>query len=114
MCDTTIVSCYYKLNNSKHSLNNYIQWMKNFFLIKTPKIIFTNLETYNYYFKNNIEVNNRDDVYFYLLEWNHFKTWDYIEYFKKHLELDPEKKYIIFIYIYYGMKKLHSLIKVLN
>jgi hypothetical protein len=91
MSQITIVSSYYKLKYSKHNSKDYLQWMKNFFMIKTPKIIFTNLETYNIYFRNNSDV-NRDDVFFYLLEWNQFKSWKYIDFFKKHLILDPERK----------------------
>ena len=47
----TIVSCFYILESSKHSLENYVFWMINFFKIKTPKIIYTNNYTYNRLFK---------------------------------------------------------------
>ena len=40
MNQITIVSSYYKLKDSKHGSKDYLQWMKNFFMIKTPKIIF--------------------------------------------------------------------------
>jgi hypothetical protein len=98
---TTIVSCYYKLDKSKHSLNDYKLWMRNFFMIQTPKIIFTNQYTYNIYFKNII----RDDIYYYFLEWNEFKTWKYIEIFKDNLKNDHEKeKHNIYLYLLWNEK----------
>lgn len=105
MNQTTIVTSYYKLNNSKHSLKNYVQWMKNFFMIKTPKIIFTNLETYNLYFRYNLDLKNRNDIHFYILEWNRFNTWKYIDIFKKHYSIDPEKEiHNIYLYLLWNEK----------
>ena len=50
--ETTIVSCFYQLNYSKHKLINYVLWMINFFKIKTPKIIYTDKKTFNKLFIN--------------------------------------------------------------
>ena len=46
---TTIVSCYYKLNTSKHSHSNYDIWIKNLLLnIKANIVIFTSLSDQPY------------------------------------------------------------------
>lgn len=50
--ETTIVSCFYQLNYSKHKLINYVLWMINFLKIKTPKIIYTDEKTFNKLFIN--------------------------------------------------------------
>lgn len=47
MSITTIVSCFYLLDKSKHKELNYVLWMINFFKIKTPKIIFTDKKTFD-------------------------------------------------------------------
>lgn len=46
---TTIVSCFYRLQNSKHSLSEYDKWIKQFILnIKTNIIIFTSINDQPY------------------------------------------------------------------
>ena len=52
MSITTIVSCFYLLEKSKHNELNYVLWMVNFFKIKTPKIIYTDKKTFNRLFKS--------------------------------------------------------------
>jgi len=99
--NTTIVSCYYKLENSKHSLYNYKIWMANFFQIQTPKIIFTNKDTFDEYFSN-IKNNN---IYFYLSEFEEFKTWNYLDNFKDSYKIDHEKNiHNIFLYLLWNEK----------
>lgn len=84
---TTIVTCYYKLHKNKHNDTEWKYWIENFFMIQSNKIIFTNKETYNIYFKNR----NSANTYYYILEFQNFYTYKYLETFKKHHELDHEK-----------------------
>jgi hypothetical protein len=58
----TLVSCYYKLNKSKHSLQEYDFWIKNFLLnIKTNIIIFVGKNEMEYI--KSIIVNNTNIKY---------------------------------------------------
>ena len=55
----SLVSCYYKLNKSKHSLQEYDSWIKNFLLnIQTNIIIFVG-KNEKEYIKNIIGLNKK-------------------------------------------------------
>ena len=98
---TTIVSCYYKLDKNKHSDNQWKHWIENFFMIQSKKIIFTNKQTYDIYFKT---VNN-SNTYFYILEFQDFYTYKYLETFEKHFEFDHEKIiHNIYLYLIWNEK----------
>ena len=46
MSRTTIVSCYYTLEKSKHSLEEYLRWIHNFLTyVNTPIIMFSEGKT---------------------------------------------------------------------
>jgi|SaaInlV_100m_DNA_6_1039743.scaffolds.fasta_scaffold07677_2 hypothetical protein len=46
---STIVTCYYKLNNSKHSISDYDKWIKNLLLhLNNNVIVFTSKVDKNY------------------------------------------------------------------
>lgn len=97
----TIVGCYYNLKESKHSIKDYNKWISNFLMIETPKIIFTNKETYSEYFKDY----SNENTFFVLKEFEEFKTWKYIDKFKEHFELDPEKNiHNIYLYLLWNEK----------
>ena len=99
--DITIVTSYYKLDNSKHSIENYKIWMRNFFQIKTPKIVFTNKSTYEEYFKTK----HSDNTYYYILEWEEFYTWKYIDTFRNQHKIDHEKdKHNVYLYLLWNEK----------
>lgn len=99
---TTIVSCYYRLVKSKHNIKLYSEWINNFFMIATNKIIFTNKDTYENEF---IKYKDRKDVVFILKEFNEFKTWKYKNVFLQNLEVDPEKnKHNIYLYLIWNEK----------
>jgi hypothetical protein len=45
---TTVVSCYYRLNQSKHSMDEYMVWIAQFLAnIDTPIVMFSDGEEYN-------------------------------------------------------------------
>jgi len=90
---TTIVSCYYKLNTSKHSHTNYDIWIKNLLLnVKANMVIFTSqsdqpylneIATRNTELKCTIIVKELDELEIYK---KYPTIWDNQE------MLDPNKK----------------------
>jgi hypothetical protein len=46
---TTVVSCYYQLNNSKHAADEYMSWITNFIVfIDTPIVMFSDGPEYDF------------------------------------------------------------------
>lgn len=43
--NSLIVSAYYKISNKRDS-NEFVDWIKNFFYLKNPKVIYTNRSTF--------------------------------------------------------------------
>ncbi len=68
----TIVTCFYKIpGNTKRSLKQYRDWMANFFEIRTPKVIFTDRETYRDFFTSRTAGNVR----YVFVDWQKFLCW---------------------------------------
>ncbi len=54
----TVISLYFQLNKSKHSLGQYQSWIKNFFQsVSSPLVIFTDRES----LKDLLELRNRNN-----------------------------------------------------
>ena len=63
--NSLIVSAYYKISNKRDS-NEFVEWIKNFFYLKNPKVIYTNQYTFDdIFFKlygNNLEkIESKED-----------------------------------------------------
>ena len=86
----TIVSCFYLLNNSKHSNINYVLWLINFFAIETPKVIFTDIKTYQKLF---IKLKTVKNITFKICEIGDFRTSQILNNkdWKEQHNKDPEK-----------------------
>lgn len=87
---TTVVTCYYRFP-SKHSYNEYDQWINNFFkYLKCPIILFTSREMKSY-FENMINQYN-SNVFLIYKEFEDltvFQKYDHI-WHNQH-EIDPQK-----------------------
>ena len=81
---TSIVSCYYRLNESKHSIGEYICWITQFLVnVDTPIIMFSDGDDYNFLCEIRKQANLSDkffpirkplaDLEFSTPEWIH--TW---------------------------------------
>jgi hypothetical protein len=61
-----IVTAYYKIKNKRES-NLFIDWIKNFFFLKSFKVVYTNRDTLENVFmnlyKNIVKFNNQNDKY---------------------------------------------------
>ncbi len=60
----TIVSCYYNLHKSKHSLDEYMSWISNFlFYVNTPIIMFTDGDAYDFMCQIRKQANLQDSFF---------------------------------------------------
>ena len=101
MSSTTIVTCYYMLDHSKQTHAHYMQWICNFMTIQRPKIIFTDKKTYDLVF-HSIQ---KQEIYYYMMEFSEFKTYQYIDTFRKDLERDREKfRHNTYLYLLWNEK----------
>lgn len=83
----TLVTAYFELPHSKFNNNIYENWIKNFLLIKTPIVVYTN--------KPNFIKNHRDNYLpITVIECNikDFLVYKYLDQWKEHLNIDHEKK----------------------
>jgi len=87
---TTIVTCYFNLN-SKHSKENYKQWIHNMLSnIETGMVIFTDEESYDYIVKSRGQYLKNTHIIITSLD--RFHTNQYQEDWVRHHKLfDPEK-----------------------
>lgn len=83
----TVVTAFYKIETSKHTYGEYLQWIDNFFkCVKSPVICFCQNDTYLQKYKSErVKIIERDFYSFKLttLEW--METWN------KNHQIDPEK-----------------------
>lgn len=55
--NSVIVSCYYEIDNKRPS-ECFVDWIRNFLFIKSPKVIYTDIKTLNNVFKKITEKDN--------------------------------------------------------
>jgi hypothetical protein len=84
--ETTIVTAYFKLPVSKTSHNQYVKWMKNMLIIRTPMIVFTDRDS-----KPIIEsIRGTLPTHYMTMDFSDFYTSRYEVTFYEHQLLDHE------------------------
>ena len=98
----TIVSGYFQLSHSKHSHKKYEAWMENFFKIKTPKVIFTNISNQ---LKKQYQTKDTTNVKFIQIDFLDFLTYKYKNHWLEHHKIDHEKRiYNPYLYMIWNEK----------
>lgn len=101
---TTIVSCFYLLESHKYTNELYDKWLNNFFQIRNNIVIFTNKFT-RPYLEQKIKENRKKNLTIIDKEFVNFKTYKYLDQFKKQYEtLENEKYHNIFLYLIWNEK----------
>lgn len=86
--NVTIVTCYFKMT-SKFSHGKYMEWMRNFFDITTPKVVFSNCVDE---LKTTFGVCDGSNLLFIPCDFSDFYTSQYDNVWPAHLEMDHEKR----------------------
>ena len=86
----TIVTCFYRTDTKKHTLEEYEEWMSNMlFNIETPMVIFTELE-----FKEKIEtLREGKPTQIYIIPFEKLKMIKYKDYWEHDFQRDTENSY---------------------
>jgi len=91
MNELTIVTAYYEIEKSKHSKENYFNWIKNFMTINNYMVIFVNDEIQ----KNkiyNLRLDYMDKTKIIILPFEELYCYQFMDYWNKDYERDIEKQ----------------------
>jgi len=101
---TTLVSCYFRLEKSKHSHDNYMVWMDNFLEnVETPLIIFCDEDSEKLIKEKRKKFLDKTKII--LTKPNDFHTWKYFDIFKENYNRDFEKdKHSVPLYMIWSEK----------
>ena len=73
---TTIVSCYYRLNKSKHSNEEYMSWITNFLTnVDSPIVMFSDGEEYKFMCKIREDANLSDKFFPIRKPFSEWRQW---------------------------------------
>lgn len=92
MNELTIVTAYYEIEKSKHSKENYFNWIKNFMTINNYMVIFVNDEIQ----KNkiyNLRLDYLDKTKIIILPFEELYCYQFMDYWNKDYERDIEKQF---------------------
>lgn len=92
MNELTIVTAYYEIEKSKHSKENYFNWIKNFMTINNYMVIFVNDEIQ----KNkiyNLRLDYLDKTKIIILPFEELYCYQFMDYWNKDYERDIEKRF---------------------
>lgn len=92
MNELTIVTAYYEIEKSKHSKENYFNWIKNFMTINNYMVIFVNNEIQ----KNkiyNLRLDYMDKTKIIILPFEELYCYQFTDYWNKDYERDIEKQF---------------------
>ena len=100
----TIVTGYFKLNQSKASHEKYFQWMQNMLLNNNPMIIFC--DDKNYEIIHNMRKEHMDKTVIVMTSFNDFYSFKYAKQFAEHTKLDLELNvgHNMFLYMIWSEK----------
>lgn len=87
---TTIVTCYFSLNNSKHDKDDYYKWMKNMLMMNENMIIYCDKKSYDYIYKLRKIYGYEKKTKMVEFTFSKFFTFKYKHNFAKHHKMDPE------------------------
>lgn len=106
--NVTLVSAFYNLSSSKHSYQEYLEWINNLFQLNTSIVFFTDKSMIN------IVKNIRPQIYKKKTKFIEIEIKDFYSYrnfykeFSKTYKLDSEYFIHNHFYILYGQKNVNS------
>jgi hypothetical protein len=101
---TTIVTSYFKLNQSKVSHAKYLDWMKNMLIIDNPMIIFCDEKSEETIYT--LRVGKHDKTRIIVTNFKEFYSYKYANHFLEHYNMDAEKHvgHNMFLYMIWSEK----------
>ena len=99
--DCTIVTCFYEVKNSKHSIEKYKEWIDNFLFTNNSPIVIFCEEKYSEYLRN---TRCNKPVFIIVKPFNQLYCNKWHEYWLKDLERDNEKYHTEEMYIIWHEK----------